>query len=448
MYWPISQSWLFMGLLALLLNGCAQNPTNESANGTYPEYQDPAYSEGANYNYSSSSAGNSGYYTVQPGDTLYGIARRHGLNYLELANWNSISPPYTIHIGQSIAIPGYSAASTQSYSSPANISALSVPSYSPIPRSGSETSHVVRQGETLYSIARQYGQNYRDIAAWNNIPPPYSLSTGQRLITSPPQSYAAPSYSAQSASYSSLPSNSGRASGYHVVAAGDTLYNISRRYGLTVSQLAGLNSLRQPYRSLRIGEQLAVGGSKGNSLSSLSHSRSQVGYHTVSHGDTLYNIAKRYGQAVKEVAKWNNLSPPYTISIGQRLKVSPSYQGSELESDKTSPQPFKALAQKSSKPKILAQAKPQPYYQPAANTPVTEAENTSEGSPIPQESEAPATQPEKEQTATHYHVVQQGENLAGIADKHGLTTHDLSIWNGIGKPYTVFPGQRLLIVTQ
>jgi lipoprotein NlpD len=41
-------------------------------------------------------------YTVQKGDTLYGIALEHGFDYKEVAEWNGIAPPYTILVGQSV----------------------------------------------------------------------------------------------------------------------------------------------------------------------------------------------------------------------------------------------------------------------------------------------------------------------------------------------------------
>jgi len=43
-------------------------------------------------------------YTVQKGDTLYGIALEHGFDYKELAEWNGIAPPYTIRIGQQLKL--------------------------------------------------------------------------------------------------------------------------------------------------------------------------------------------------------------------------------------------------------------------------------------------------------------------------------------------------------
>ncbi|MDR0996663.1 MAG: peptidoglycan DD-metalloendopeptidase family protein [Zoogloeaceae bacterium] len=49
-----------------------------------------------------------------------------------------------------------------------------------------EAYHTVKPGETLYRIALEYGQSYRDVAQWNNIPEPYTLSIGQVLRIAPP----------------------------------------------------------------------------------------------------------------------------------------------------------------------------------------------------------------------------------------------------------------------
>lgn len=47
--------------------------------------------------------------------------------------------------------------------------------------------HTVKKGETLYSIALEYGHDYRDVAAWNNIQNPAIIATGQQLRVSPPR---------------------------------------------------------------------------------------------------------------------------------------------------------------------------------------------------------------------------------------------------------------------
>jgi len=58
-------------------------------------------------------------------------------------------------------------------------------------RSDAPDSHVVRSGETLYSIARRYGLDYRDIARWNGIGRDYLIHPGDRLRLSRPAGGAA-----------------------------------------------------------------------------------------------------------------------------------------------------------------------------------------------------------------------------------------------------------------
>ncbi|KKY79785.1 MULTISPECIES: amidase activator ActS [unclassified Leclercia] len=58
--------------------------------------------------------------------------------------------------------------------------------------------------------------------------------------------------------------------------------------------------------------------------------------YTVKRGDTLYRISRMTGTSVKELARLNNISPPYTIEIGQKLNVNGSSAGSKKSSGKSS----------------------------------------------------------------------------------------------------------------
>lgn len=60
---------------------------------------------------------------------------------------------------------------------------------------GGHLHHVVEPGETLYSIGFLYGYDYRKIAQWNHIHPPYSLSAGQVLQVVPPGTAGLPARS-------------------------------------------------------------------------------------------------------------------------------------------------------------------------------------------------------------------------------------------------------------
>ncbi|MFZ5512337.1 MAG: peptidoglycan DD-metalloendopeptidase family protein [Pseudomonadota bacterium] len=57
---------------------------------------------------------------------------------------------------------------------------------------GGAVYHTVKKGETLYSIALEYGHDYREVAAWNNLENPAAIKVGQQLRVSPPAA-AAPS---------------------------------------------------------------------------------------------------------------------------------------------------------------------------------------------------------------------------------------------------------------
>ena len=55
------------------------------------------------------------------------------------------------------------------------------------PREASNGTYVVQRGDTLYSIAVAFGQDYRDIARWNNLDDPTKLAVGQTLRVAPPK---------------------------------------------------------------------------------------------------------------------------------------------------------------------------------------------------------------------------------------------------------------------
>jgi membrane-bound lytic murein transglycosylase D len=102
---------------------------------------------------------------------------------------------------------------------------------------------------------------------------------------------------------------------YHTVASGETLGSIARKYGVTVKQLVEWNKLSNP-DALKLGQKLKVGTTKSSYASSSSKT------HTVSQGDTLGSIARKYGVTVKQLTEWNKLSNPDALKLGQKLKVS------------------------------------------------------------------------------------------------------------------------------
>ncbi len=89
--------------------------------------------------------------TVHKGDTLYSISRKYNVPIKDLINLNRLSSPYTLYVGQKIALP------TKQY-------------------------HVVQRGESLYSIARIYNVDVTSLSKVNNLSTPYALYVGQKLL--------------------------------------------------------------------------------------------------------------------------------------------------------------------------------------------------------------------------------------------------------------------------
>ena len=75
----------------------------------------------------------SGDYVVRGGDTLYGIAFRHGLDYREVARWNRIPAPYTIYPGQRLRLSEERAASRPRNTSRGSVTGMPTPAPSPVP---------------------------------------------------------------------------------------------------------------------------------------------------------------------------------------------------------------------------------------------------------------------------------------------------------------------------
>jgi LysM repeat protein len=155
-------------------------------------------------------------YTVQAGDTLYGLAEQFGTTAAELAALNGISVDALLAVGQTLQVPGV--ATTQ-------------PGF-----------HIVQAGENLYRIALRYGTTWQELAQLNNIYDPTTLRVGQQLVlpsgttgTQPPPSTART----------------------HVIRAGDTLYGLALQYGVTAQAIADANGLTL-YSILYVGQTLTI----------------------------------------------------------------------------------------------------------------------------------------------------------------------------------------------
>lgn len=150
---------------------------------------------------------------VQPGETLYSIARLYGTTVAAIMSTNGLHS-YLIYAYQALYIP--------SASQPGPIV------------------HIVQAGETLYTIALRYGTSVAAIMSANGLSN-YSIRVGQQLIISSSGGTGYPT---------SVPYQE------YTVQAGDTLYGIALRYGTTVNAIMTANSLSSSY--IYVGMKLRI----------------------------------------------------------------------------------------------------------------------------------------------------------------------------------------------
>lgn len=157
-------------------------------------------------------------YTVKSGDSLWKIANSFGVTVDSIIQTNNLSST-TLSIGQQLIIPG----------------ASTTPE--PTPPEDNETQlYVVKSGDSLWSIARQFNTTVSEIRAANNLTSDV-LSIGQ-LLRIPGNN------------------NSGSNGTIYYVKSGDSLWKIANQFGTTVDEIRRLNGLTS--NVLQIGQQLII----------------------------------------------------------------------------------------------------------------------------------------------------------------------------------------------
>lgn len=221
-------------------------------------------------------------YTVQRGDTLYGIAKQFGTTVADIKKINNLSND-SISVGQVLIIEEDTA----------------------------PTTYTVQRGDTLYSIGRKFNIPVLDLMRINNITSTI-LRVGQvlTLIVNEEENAGGVVVVPVYENYS--------------VKRGDSLYSIAKQFGTTINQIKQDNGLYSNLLTIgqvlriKVGEELiGVEECFGEGYSDLDKNYMM---YTVKKGDSLYSIARNYNTSVDELMRLNNLTNTI-LSIGQVLKI-------------------------------------------------------------------------------------------------------------------------------
>ena len=105
----------------------------------------------------------------------------------------------------------------------------------------------------------------------------------------------------------------------HEVQKGETLYSISRKYGISVGELCSENNISTS-AVIKTGQKLKI-PTQNSSETKNSQKVEKTDTYIVKKGDTLYGIAKRFGISVETLTILNKMSGSNTIKVGQVLTV-------------------------------------------------------------------------------------------------------------------------------
>lgn len=224
-------------------------------------------------------------YTVIAGDSLSIIARNFGITTENLKKENNLTSDI-IRVGQVLVIPD----STTTAPSPAQ----------PI-----TTTYTVVSGDYLWSIAQRFGTSVSDLKSVNNLSSD-ELQIGQTLQI--------PS----TASQSPEEVKEERTTFTYNVKSGDTLSLLAKQFSVTVDSIRSANQLRSDI--LQIGQALTIPDGL-NAPSQTSAKTITYTTHTVVAGDTIWDLSIKYGIPQLELLRANNLTTNSSLSIGQKLTV-------------------------------------------------------------------------------------------------------------------------------
>ena len=220
------------------------------------------------------------YYTVQAGDTLSSIAQKYDTTVHEIAVINSISNPNLIYVGQVLKIyPGNRVIKKR--------------------RKIFTTTYIVQSGDTLTSIAMKFDTTVQALEGLNDLPNPNLIYVGEvlKIPTDSRGNTAAPSTRQYMITY--------------IVQNGDTLSSIAAKFNTTVQSIVSINNISNP-NLIYTGQILKI----ETSINTENRGENSSSLYIVQKGDTLINIAKKFGVNYKELVEKNDITNPNLIYVG------------------------------------------------------------------------------------------------------------------------------------
>lgn len=184
--------------------------------------------------------------------------------------------------------------------------------------------YVVRSGNSWWSISRKFGVPISVLKNVNNRRS-NTLQPGQTImVPGNGSSTSVASASSSSKSTKAKTKQLAQSRANYRVQKGDTLWDISRRFGVSVSTLQASNGMSRRSK-LKVGQKLFIPDATGKQArvnkAEAEKVQSQLVRYKVRRGDNLTKIARRFAVSVNSIRKWNKMGRKSRIYAGQYLKL-------------------------------------------------------------------------------------------------------------------------------
>lgn len=250
------------------------------------------------------SSSSTGYYTVQAGDTLSGIAAAFGVTESDLWAWNGLSSDWLM-VGDVLAVGGYGSGAYISNTTTATTTTYATGTYT------------VQAGDTLQNIALAYGMTLDDLMAINGLTSTFIfvgdvLAVADTSATTTTTDTSTETTTTDATTDPLAITDAEKEAGVkakHQVVEGDNLYRIANQYGVTVYNLKLWNEISED-NMIQVGDILMIKGSVY-----------EPRQHTVVDGDTVDTLATTYGTTADFIRQWNKLTED-SLTTGSKVYVS------------------------------------------------------------------------------------------------------------------------------
>ncbi|MFB3164826.1 LysM peptidoglycan-binding domain-containing protein [Neobacillus sp. 179-J 1A1 HS] len=239
-------------------------------------------------------------YTVEKGDSLWKIATKYQTTVSELKKLNNLNSDF-LQVNQKLQVPA---------------PAQPVPTVAASTTASSTSVYVIKSGDYLGKIAKQFNTTVNDLKSLNGLTSD-RIYMGQALKV--PGKTETPTPAPAVTSPVESPSTS-----VYTVVSGDTLSKVGVQYKISVAELKKLNSLRSDM--IYVGQKLKVTGKATVTTPTPAApvtppvEPTKTSEYTVKSGDTLGKISQQYKMTLQKLKELNGLKSDM-IYVGQKLKV-------------------------------------------------------------------------------------------------------------------------------